>query len=265
MPKARKHITKQQNLKREMAKLVVPPLTAQVFWQIFWHYWGQHILEHLPILILRCIFVAVTCILVFWAVWQISGILLAHKFSNRKRRLQLVFSLIFVAIIAGTSPLYVGQIQGTQTRPKLRVDFDSPSTYTYTTNSTGEIKLRIVNRGEGVAYQYYAIVFAALENRLQKVIRLEQEFGTNCIDPGEGRYCNVHIDFTDRPGGVCYVYYKLIYSNSDTGGHLYTNDSPYWFSCDFTNPENSFPELNPAQRDIFKAGIESYYPDEDIE
>jgi len=179
---------------------------------------------------------------------------------NIKRRTWIILTS---AVIVG-AVLTMTQLQFTQPRPKLRVDFDSPSTCTYTTNSTGEISLRIVNKGESAACQYYAIVFAASENQLQEVTRLEQEFGTNCIDPSEPVYCNVHLDFTNQPRGVCYIYYKLIYSNSSTGRRLYTNDSPYWFSCDFSNAQKSFIQLTPAQRDLFKAAIEARCPDEDI-
>jgi len=180
--------------------------------------------------------------------------------ATKKKTWIIIICLVIVGIV-----LIGSQLQFTETRPKLRIDFDSPATYTYTTNSTGEISLRIVNNGESAACQYYAIVFAAPENQLQQVKRLKQEFGTNCIDPTEPAYCNVHLNFTNQPTGVCYIYYKLIYSNSPTGGHLYTNDSPYWFSCDFTNAQKSFAQLTPAQRDIFKAAIKAYYPDEDIE
>jgi len=176
---------------------------------------------------------------------------------NIKRRTWII---IIAVIIVGVV-LIVTQLQFTHPRPRLRIDFDSPATCTYTTNSTGEISLRIVNNGESAACQYYAIIFAASEDQLQEVSRLEQEFGTNCIEPTEPAYCNVHLNFTNQPRGVCYIYYKLMYSNSPTGGHLYSNDSPYWFSCDFTNAQNSFAQLTPAQRDIFKAAIEAYYPD----
>jgi hypothetical protein len=203
-------------------------------------------------ILLGIAFVWSVCTIIYW--WK-------HKWGNKRVRIWV--SLVTVAIVGVAIALIV--THPTQTRPKLRIDFDSPATYTYTTNSTGEISLRIVNNGESAACQYYAIVFAAPENQLQQVKRLKQEFGTNCIEPTELAYCNVHLNFTNQPTGVCYIYYKLIYSNSPTGGHLYTNDSPYWFSCDFTNAQKSFTQLTPAQRDIFKAAIKAYYPDQDIE
>lgn len=185
--------------------------------------------------------------------------LYAHR-SIKRRNWIILITLVILGVV-----LMMSQLQFTHPRPKLRVDFDSPDTTVYTTNSTAEISFRIVNRGQSAACQYYAIIFAASENRLQEVTKLTQRFGTVCRDPGEPVYCTVHLNITKEPTGTWYMCYKLIYGNSPTGGHLYTDDYPYWILFDFSNTQQPFMQLTPEQRDIFKAAIEARFPDEDIE
>jgi hypothetical protein len=180
--------------------------------------------------------------------------LYAHLIIKRR-----TWIIIIAVTIVGVA-LIVTQLQFTHPRPKLRVDFDSSSIMA----STGEIKFRIVNNGQGAAYQYYVIMFGAPENQLQEVIKANAVFGTSSIEPNEPEYCWATINQATPVTGVWYLYYKLTYSNSPTGGHLYTDDFPYWLSCDFNNPQKGFVELTPAQRDIFEAAIKAYYPDEDF-
>jgi len=200
----------------------------------------------------------------------IGGFLISGPFFLRAYQLYAHLKIkkrtwgILIAVIVGLLALIVTQLQFTQARPKLRVDFDSSSTFISTVDSISEIHFRIVNSGQSAAYQYHAIMFVVPENQLQEVIKADPNFSTNSIEPGEPEYCMAAISRTNPVGGVWYIYYKLIYSNSPTGGHLYNNDSPYWLSCDFSNPQKPFVELIPAQRDIFKAAIKVCYPDEDI-
>jgi hypothetical protein len=197
----------------------------------------------------------------------IAGFLFSFPFFFRAIKLYIhgdfkkrTWVIIFASAITVGIILMATQLQFTHPRPKLRVDFDSSSIMA----STGEIKFRIVNNGQSAAYQYYVIMFGAPENRLQEVIKANAVFGTSSIEPNEPEYCWATINQATPVTGVWYLYYKLTYSNSPTGGHLYTDDFPYWLSCDFNNPQKGFVELTPAQRDIFEAAIKAYYPDEDF-
>jgi hypothetical protein len=175
---------------------------------------------------------------------------------NIKKRTWLI---IVIAIIASVVVIAT-QLQFTNPRPKLRIDFDSSSIIA----STGEIKFHIINRGQDTAYQYSAIIFVAPVSKLDEVMLASKTFGTNSIEPGESVYLFDNITQPNKPTGVWYFYLKFIYSNSPTRPSLYINDSPYWLSCDFDNPQNRLIELTPTQRDIFKAAINTRYPDVDV-
>jgi len=163
---------------------------------------------------------------------------------------------IVIAVIIGLLILVITQLQFTQARPKLRIDFDSSSIIT----STGEIKFRIVNNGQSAAYKYYPIMFAAPANKVEEVMIASKRPSTNSMEPTESIYLSANITQPNKVTGVWYLYFKLIYSDSATGGRLYIDDSPYWLSCDFDNPHNGFVELTPVQRDILEAAIKACYP-----
>jgi hypothetical protein len=175
--------------------------------------------------------------------------------NTKKRTWIFIISLVIVGVA-----LIVTQLQVTHPRPKLRIDFDSSSVIA----STGELKFRIVNNGQSAAYQYYPIMFAVPANKLEEVMVTSKIPGTNSIEPSESIYLSVNITQPNKVTGIWYLYFKLVYSNAPTGGRLYTDDSPYWLSCDFDNPHNGFVELTPTQRDIFKAAIKACYPSVDI-
>ena len=267
MPKAKNHFAKRTkrttSWKLDVAKWVVPPLAAQIFWQIFWHYLGGRMLTILPILVVKIIFVAVTCILIFWLVWQISEKWLKDKSSSPKRRLQFRWPLLVMAIVAATSPFWVGLvIQGRQTRPYLTVDFHS----SYYIPSTGDIVFHIVNNGNAIAYQYYPLMFTASANQAEKVFKASQLHSSNPIEPGpDGENSESTFNSTTPVTGIWYIYYKPIYSDSPTEGHFYTDSSHYWLYVDFDNQQIKFNDLiDPEELAKFKAAINASYPDADI-
>ena len=196
----------------------------------------------------------------------LAGVLISVPFFLRAYQLyahlnikRIIWLILVLAIIASVA-IIITQLQFTQTRPRLTIDFDSSSIIT----STGEIKLRIVNDGQSAAYQYYPLMFVAPANQLEKVFKASQLPNPNPLEPNKGEYCLAAINQTTPVRGVWYLYYKSIYSDSPTGGHFYTDDSPYWLSCDFDNSQEGFVDLTPIQKDIFEATIKACYPDEDF-
>lgn len=198
----------------------------------------------------------------------VIGILISVPFFLRAYQLyaHLHFKtktwVILTTILIVGIALIATQLQFTQTRPKLRVDF----AYSSFTASTGEIALCILNNGQSTAYQYRPILFVAPVNQLTTVDKAIELPGTNFIEPNESKFYLTTINQTDPAQDVWYLYFKLIYSDSPTGGHLYADDSPYWLSFDFNDGLNGyeFHDLTPAQRDIFEAAIKVSYPDEDF-
>jgi len=176
--------------------------------------------------------------------------LYTHRKTDRKARI-VITSLVLVGVA-----LIVTQLQFTQARPRLRIDFGSSSVVA----STGELKFRVVNSGQSAAYEYHPIIFAASADKPEKVIITSKAPGTNSVEPGESIYFLADIPEPNEVTGVWYLYLRLVYSSSPTGGRIYIDDSPYWLSYDFDNLDNEFVELTPTQRDMFKATIVACYP-----
>lgn len=85
-------------------------IASQVFWQIFWHYWGEHTLDALPSNIIRGIFIAVSGGLGAFFVFKIIGKLFINKNPISRRHLQYLVSSVIVVVFAIVSPFIVSQI-----------------------------------------------------------------------------------------------------------------------------------------------------------